>query len=337
MTTVSTYRFALDKSPKKFECPLCRKKTFVRYKDNETGDYLPEQVGRCDRENNCQYHLTPKQYFEQTGSRPIESKQQTVVEPILEKPIDFIPLDFVEKSMKGFDQSNFASFLIKLFGDTVAKKLLSKYMVGRSRQDQGKANIFWRIDVNEKVRTGKIMHYNPITGKRIKDIAPGWVHSHVKKDFNYLLCFFGEHLLFEYPKKPVAICESEKTAIICSFFMPQFNWIATGGKTGIRWNEYSVYKVLNNREVVMFPDFGKADKSNKTPFNKWEEVAKHISERIRCDIAMSTILENNMNEEARASDLDLADLLIKQDPSTGIALNDEGYPAIWDYSNEFLK
>ena len=53
------YRFILEKGSKKHLCPNCNKKTFVRYIDTETGDYLPEQYGRCDRESKCSYHLNP--------------------------------------------------------------------------------------------------------------------------------------------------------------------------------------------------------------------------------------------------------------------------------------
>jgi hypothetical protein len=43
---MTTFKFSLDKSSKKFICPNCNKKTFVYY-------------GRCDREQNCGYHKAP--------------------------------------------------------------------------------------------------------------------------------------------------------------------------------------------------------------------------------------------------------------------------------------
>ncbi|MDD4429545.1 MAG: PG0870-related protein [Paludibacter sp.] len=53
------HRYSLEKGSKKHRCPDCNKKSFVRYIDNETNDYLPEQYGRCDRESKCSYHLNP--------------------------------------------------------------------------------------------------------------------------------------------------------------------------------------------------------------------------------------------------------------------------------------
>ncbi|MGY6561424.1 MAG: DUF6965 family protein [Luteibaculaceae bacterium] len=52
-------KYILDPSSKKFTCPACNEKTFVRYIEVETKAYLPEQIGRCDRENNCKYHVLP--------------------------------------------------------------------------------------------------------------------------------------------------------------------------------------------------------------------------------------------------------------------------------------
>ena len=74
------------------------------------------------------------------------------------------------------------------------------------------------------------MHYNPSTGKRIKDeTIPGrinWLHTTLKrchqlpKDWQLTQCLFGEHLLPQRPDKTVALVESEKTAIICAALMP---------------------------------------------------------------------------------------------------------------------
>jgi hypothetical protein len=56
---METFRYSLDKSSKKHICPNCNKKTFVFYLDSETGEYLPTDYGKCDREQNCNYHKAP--------------------------------------------------------------------------------------------------------------------------------------------------------------------------------------------------------------------------------------------------------------------------------------
>jgi hypothetical protein len=56
---MEAFRYSLDKSSKKFVCPNCNKKTFVLYIDTETGNYLTTDFGKCDREQNCNYHNAP--------------------------------------------------------------------------------------------------------------------------------------------------------------------------------------------------------------------------------------------------------------------------------------
>jgi hypothetical protein len=56
---MDSFKYSLDKSSKKNICPNCNKKTFVFYVNTETGNYLPTDFGRCDREQNCNYHKAP--------------------------------------------------------------------------------------------------------------------------------------------------------------------------------------------------------------------------------------------------------------------------------------
>lgn len=339
MNTQSIYKFSLDTSGKKITCESCGQRRSVRYKNNETGDFFPDIVSRCDRENSCGYHYTPKQYLIDIGSGFVPSmkkKDEHFIEPI----IDYMPLDYVQKSMHNYQETNFANFMIDLFGKEIATKALLKYFVGLSHKKfDGKASIFWQIDIEEKVRTGKIMGYDPGTGKRVK--APAnqidWVHTYLKP-FNFRQCFFGEHLLSEFQDKTIAITESEKTAIICSVLMPEMIWLATGGKNGCKWREFAVYKVLKDRNIILFPDHGFYNKE-RTCFQKWNERAEHISEKIKCTIKVSSILEDTISKESLNEGFDLVDFLIKRDKDTGIALTDFDYPLIWDFkgSNPHLS
>lgn len=86
-----------------------------------------------------------------------------------------------------------------------------RYRIGTSNHWLN-ATIFWQIDQQQKVHTGKIMLYDYHTGHRVKDpfnhIA--WVHkSENTKNFHLKQCLFGLHLL-RPDTKIVAIVEAEK-------------------------------------------------------------------------------------------------------------------------------
>jgi hypothetical protein len=282
-------------------CPSCgAKHEFAPYIDNETGELLPDHVGRCNRELHCGYHYTPKQYFadkKENTSFHLTSKPKAEIE----KPISYIPFDYIEKSTRGYSANNFFLFLANRFTKPIAVELCAKYFVGTSKHWDG-ANIFWQIDIEGNVRAGKIMHYEAITGKRTREPYDRitWVHSVLKlPEFNLKQCFFGEHLLTEFPDKSVCIVESEKTAIICSLFFPKFNWLATGGKNGCRWLEYSVNKVLRNKRVILYPD--------ANSYDAWKERASKLFD---FDIMVSDYLETMTTDEQRATGIDIADILL---------------------------
>ncbi|MFN6377917.1 MAG: DUF6965 family protein [Flavobacteriales bacterium] len=289
----------------RYRCPApnCGKgKTFSLYIDTETGEHIHHTVGRCNRESNCGHHYTPKQYFQDNNisfdpPQPKASKPRPVTpQP---KPVSFIPFEIFKASLKGYETNHFVKFLIDLFGVEVASELVSRYFIATSKHWNG-ATVFWQIDTQGKVRTGKIMLYSPTTGKRVKDLKPPvyWVHKALKQpEFELRQCLFGEHLLID-KTKPVAIVESEKTAVIASVYLPQFIWVAVGSLTNLNAEKCSI---LKGRTVTLFPDLN--------GFDKWSSKAKELS-RLAI-FTVSDLLERKATETERKQGFDLADYLIK--------------------------
>ena len=69
---MSTHRFILEPYKgvsTRHTCPNChRQRCFSKYIDTEKLIRFPEYVGRCDHEQKCGYHFTPRDYFERNPS-----------------------------------------------------------------------------------------------------------------------------------------------------------------------------------------------------------------------------------------------------------------------------
>jgi hypothetical protein len=290
----------------RYRCPSCqqRDKTFSLYIDTETGEHIHPTVGRCNRESNCGYHYTPKQYF-QDNNISFDTPQPKAYKPRpvtpQPKPVLFIPVEVFKASLnpKAFETNHFVKFLIDLFGVEVASQLVSRYFIATSKHWNG-ATVFWQIDKQGKIRTGKIMLYSPTTGKRVKEPFNhiNWVHKALKQsEFELRQCLFGEHLLND-KTKPVAIVESEKTAVIASVYLPQFVWVAVGSLTNLNAEKCSI---LKGRTVTLFPDLN--------GFDKWSNKAKELSHL--AIFTVSDLLERKATEAEKKQGFDLADYLIK--------------------------
>lgn len=152
------------------------------------------------------------------------------------------------------------------------------------------------------------MQYNPETGKRIKNQndAINWVHALLKKndpqfaDFNLCQCYFGEHLLRLYPYKPIAIVESEKTAIIAGILLPDYNWLATGGLHGLNIEKS---QALRGRTVVLYPDAG--------CYPLWKNKMQEIKTALQLSITISNLVETTATPAQIEEGFDIADFLIR--------------------------
>jgi hypothetical protein len=307
MRSNSRYRFTLDPGSKKYRCPSCGKLRFVRFIDQETGVILPSAYGRCDREISCGYFLSPyhddfAKNMKETGSH------YAAPATIRSKPVKCnlpgsISSHIVEKTFAHYDENNLIQYLSAIFDHQKILSLVSQYNIGTSKYWQG-ATIFWQKDINGKYRTGKIMLYDPHSGRRIKNGKGSmiqWVHKVIGlSDFQLSQCFFGEHLLQDSNDKAIAVVESEKTAIIAAGHYPDLIWLATGGSQLL---SEKTAKVLENKTVILFPDL--------EVYDSWKEKAKIIKQSVKgIRIFISKLLQNNASTEERQKGLDLADYLI---------------------------
>ena len=338
------YRYILEKGSKKFICPVCNKKTFVRYIDTETGKYLPEQYGRCDRESKCGYFLNPyedgyaKKIWEQeqkvTGVTKVTVPKQKYFctqqnpEPVF---FDFetfkqtLQPERYEKNI--FIQNLFHRVQFPFEADEVTK-VIQLYRLGTIVKGyRAGANTFPFIDIKGNVRAVQVKQFdkqNHTTGTdflhsiiekhhtRNNKPLPEWLRAYTKQD-KRITCLFGEHLLSKYTSNPVALVEAPKTAVYGTLYFGSSEtdtdliWLAVYNKSSFSFDKL---KVLQGRFVYVFPDLSK----DGSTFKEWESKAKEYENRLPgTRFIFSDLLEQLAPERDKSEGNDLADYLIKQD------------------------
>lgn len=302
--TIMEYKYTLDKSSRKFNCPNCQKRRFVKYIDIVKNDYISDIIGRCDRETSCGYHQKPT------------SNQTILYVPYIEKKINsptFHQKEMVLNSHKRFNENNFFLFLSKFFSKDQVLQSFAKYQMGTSKHWRG-ASIFWQIDTYENIHAGKVILFDKETGKRVKQPYPhiNWVHKLIKEE-NFVLqqCLYGLHLIQKALQSPlqqntnplqqslqrkIAIVEAEKTAVIMSLFLPDYIWLATGSKQNLK---YDLLKPIKENDIIVFPDKGE--------FEDWKTKSEQLT-KLGFKIKCSELIEKSNFELGT----DLADVYIHE-------------------------
>jgi hypothetical protein len=218
------------------------------------------------------------------------------------QPIYELPSEIVAKTLRNVPKSTLQEFLETIFDAATIERLRADYRLGVTKD---RSVVFYQIDSQGRVRTGKIMQYNPADGHRVKNVGipVDWAHARLKKSgvlpegWTVCQCLFGEHLLPQRPDAIVCLVESEKTALIGSGFCPQYVWVATGGKTQLG----PKLSVLQGRKVLVFPDIDAT--------LEWREKLSSIP---GLNFTFSTILEDEATAEDRAAQIDIADYLLSR-------------------------
>lgn len=291
----------------------------MRYIDGATGNALAEDVGRCNRSVNCGYHLTPKQFFENVAVPEVgkmkRQKNQVAIAGNPQERFSTIPMEVFRSSLGGNQENYFVEYLDTLFDRETINGLLRRFLIGTSSHWNG-ATVFWQVDQELRIHTGKIMLYDARTGRRVKRMRSDgstfshitWVHTVMTKgkqtdEFKLKQCLFGEHQL-KSNDKPVAIVESEKTAVIASVYLPGFVWLACGGLSNLSPESCHM---LTGRTVVLFPDL--------SGFESWSAKAQQLRALGGLRVSVSNLLEQKADPMERSQGLDLADYLVRYHPT----------------------
>lgn len=342
------HRYSLEKGSKKHHCPDCNKKTFVLYIDTETGDYLPEQYGRCDRESNCSYHLNPyldgyaKAIWEQEQGNRSElpnnwkpQRKKAIPQPTPE-PV-FFDFDTFKQTLQPeryekntFIQNLFYKVQFPFEVDEVTKAI-QLYRLGTVIKGSwtGAVTLPY-IDKKGFVRTVQVKQFDEqnhttaqnkldkviLSGlKKENRAVPKWLTKYIEygDEYGYFTCLFGEHLLSKYHSNPVALVEAPKTAVYGTLYLglPET-------PESLIWLavynkssfSFDKLKVLQGRFVYVFPDLSK----DGNTFKEWETKAKEYESRLPgTRFIFSDLLEQLAPERDKSEGNDLADYLIKQD------------------------
>jgi hypothetical protein len=340
---MNEHRYRLEKGSKKHLCPGCDKKRFVRYIDTETGQLLPEQYGRCDRESNCGYFLNPytdgyaKMIWqkEQGNSSELPNNWKPCKPQINRKPKPkpvFIPVEVFKQTLSGYEQNVFIQNLLNRvkypFEVNNIEKVISLYYLGTVKNGYRKGAItFPFIDIQNKVRAIQVKQFdeaNHTTGTdflhsiiekhctRNSKPLPEWLQAYNKNETK-VSCLFGEHLLNRFKYNQVAIVEAPKSAIYCWLYFHKhpltkdWVWLAAGA---LRYFKYEKCQALKGRDVYLFPDLSKDGKA----FELWSNKAKEIESKLPgTKFYVSDLLERLAPEQDKQNGNDIADYLIKQD------------------------
>ena len=188
--------------------------------------------------------------------------------------------------------------------------VLKAYHVGHAKQGM---TIFWQIDEDGKVRTGKMMRYypanhpkaghrdkeskynfdfihsilsrhrDPVTGEMTTDPPYPYPQLYDPDKQEMRQCYFGLHLIDAYKvqnvEQTVCIVESEKTALLMAI---QYGnnakqvWMACGGLENLTREKMKPI-MLRGRNIVLYPD--------RDGIERWQKKADSIGySRLSVDI-----------------------------------------------------
>jgi hypothetical protein len=326
--TMKNLRYQLEKGSAKHRCPACqRPKEYKRYIDTETGQLLPEQYGFCNRRAKCGYELNP--YTD--GYKPVGQSWQQIerhVQRTVSKPLPLSKKVYVpDEILVHLEQNHRAnnSFLTGVkncvpdMPDSLINQAAVLYRIGTVKAGYLQNGCcFPFIDSRQRVHSIQVKTFS----ERAKTLKTGFIHTLLKDTPKYkdwfneydkqelkTGCFFGAHLLKQFPDNPIALVESPKNAIIGTLFFglpnespDNYLWLATYSISTLKPDRA---KELRGRKVILFPDRG--------AMNQWQADMNLLVKQMPDTVfEISDLMESETAQSICPADgADIADLLMK--------------------------
>ena len=245
------YPYQLEKHPKiKGKCPQCGQSKVFRNYEDRNGNRI-ENSGICDRQSNCGYHAKPNneqiKAINLQGTTPIIKLQKTEI--IFPDAKILAKISAYEKD----HSSHFHKFCEKL---EIPISYLILWGVGTDKTE----TVFILRNLENKIANTKIFRYLS-SGKRDKTFTSFSLRQPKDLTRKYNIPLYGEHLLDATRQKIVCVVESEKTAVISSWFYPHFDFVACGAANGLTSEKLSV---LYGRKIYWLADADKAGRENSS-------------------------------------------------------------------------
>ena len=252
---VTAYKWSLRKGGKKLRCPQCGQKRFVPFVLTADGKTLAgAEFGRCDRETSCGYFRYPDRPTD-TGAVLTRREPEPRKEPIL------IPRWILPQHVDNFGNTLFEAYKW-LVNAVRLDEVMQDYDIMRGAHGEC---IYPQFD-GEHVRTAKAILYGN-DGHRVKVEDGGlpvwWLHksptvAQFTSGKELRQCFFGQHLLKQYPTAKVYVVEAEKTAVLMAATdrkpMKKRIWLACGGSQMLK-GAIDLMPLIG-RDVTLIPDDG---------------------------------------------------------------------------------
>jgi len=321
------YKYTLT-NKRRSKCPFCGKRgKYSAFMNTETKQLAPVEYGMC---SSCRKAKRPPDNFIQGESAKADDNEIGFFEA------DTVHINMINQFYRlAFQVSNnFIEGLEKKFGYERVKQVVNQYKLGSFEEfDSGvnSAVVFPYLFKDTHCCTGKLMWFDE-DFHRIKEGRkkyPKFLHNLIYTNdngirydlndyddddniipFKLKLCLFGHHQIINEKKKVICLVESEKTAVIMSIVLPEYIWVASGGKTLIQDYKFLFFA---GRKCLAFPDLSLDD----NVYQYWIKKLSYYNKKYDYDIDIidyySEFLQNDIGliNYSKLKGFDIADFVLE--------------------------